>query len=57
VPVTSGVAQVDGMSGKELAAGTYSLPNLRRAVATESGKAMLREAGAEGGFGMPGTVR
>jgi hypothetical protein len=52
VPVSSGVVQIDGTSGKEAAASAaYALPNLRRAVASESGKALLREAGAEEGFG------
>jgi hypothetical protein len=54
VPVSSGVVQIDGLTGKEVAAGAaYALPNLRRALAGESGKALLRESGAEEGFGKP----
>jgi outer membrane protein assembly factor BamB len=52
VPTSSGVVQLDGISGGEKV--VYQVPNLRRAVASEAGKQMLRDAGAEKGFGVPG---
>jgi outer membrane protein assembly factor BamB len=45
IPVTTGVVQLDGVSGEPT--DVYRVPDLRRALATDSGQSILRAIGVE----------